>query len=322
MATVLVTGGCGVVGSWVCRELIADGWRVVALDARSDRTYLGADPQAPLVVTGDVQDLPLLISVFQQQQVEAVVHLAAVIAACEDNPYRAIQVNVGGTVNVLEAARLAGVGRVVFATSRAAFGPIGGPFGAPGFQPVAEDFPRRPRSVYGTTKLATETICAVYANRYDLDTLGLRFPAMYGPGRLARHGGYAVLCQLIEAAAHGREFHLAAGGDQLDDVLYVRDAARAAALALRAPRTHLPVYHISSGVLVSPRDLADELRRRYPDCRLQIGGGPGPGAAGYPSYCRFDDSAARRDLGYRAAFAAAAGIEAYIAALRESGELT
>lgn len=315
MGTVLVTGGCGVIGSWVCRRLAADGIGVVAFDAREDRTHLGSGDASPPLVQGDVRDLPLLISMFQAHRVQAVVHLAAVIAACEDHPYQAIQVNVGGTVNVLEAARLTGCRRIVFATSRAALGPIGGPFGAPEFRPVAEGFPGQPVSVYGTTKLATETICAAYGRRYGLDTLGLRFPAMYGPGRLARHGGYAVLCRLIEAAAAGQAIDVPSGGDQADDVLFVGDAAAALALAVRAAPDHLPTYHISSGALVTPRDFVRVLRRRFPGWQAHVGGGAGAGAAGYPSYCRFDDSAARRDLGYEPAYDLEGGIEAYLRVL-------
>lgn len=313
MASILVTGGCGVVGSWACRQLSSEGHQVVALDLREDRTYLG--PEIP-VVTGDILEWPALISVFNERGIDTVVHLAALIAQCEKEPYRAVQTNVQGTLNVLEAARLKGCRRVVFTTSRAALGPIDGEWGAPTYTPIGEDYPyRRPITMYGITKLAAESVCLGYARRYGMDILGLRFPALYGPGRLARHGGYATLSLIIESAASGESLALEKGGQQLDDVLFIGDVAQAIVRAVSAPASHRPIYHISSGRLSCPTEFLAILRHRFPGCRVELGSEPSAGAAGYPSFCKFEDAAARRDLGFSPAYDLEGGIDAYLKAL-------
>ena len=310
----LVTGASGSIGVWVCRELREQGFDVVAVDSRPEATGMSASDGVRFV-PGDVGDLPGLVGLAQEHRVDVVVHLAAMIAQSESAPNQAVTTNVVGTVNLLEVTRLAGCRRMVFPTSRAALGPIDGVHAAPTFEPVAEDFPRNPVNLYGATKLSAESLAAVYARRYGLDVVGLRFPAIYGPGRLARHGGYAFHSRMIEAAAAGEAFELAEGADEADDVLFVLDAARAVALACTTPTPageRLPVYNISSGTMVRPVDFADELRRRFPGWDAELGTAPSKGSAGYRSFCRFDDRAARRDLGYSPKYDLGAGIGAYL----------
>lgn len=293
---------------------------MVAFDVRRDLSLLDPESDELRVVVGDIGDIPGLTRTLVTHRVSTVVHLAALIAASEDNPYHAVRINVSGTADVIEAQRLAGCRRMVFITSRAALGPITGVYAAPEFHPVAEDFPRRPISVYGSTKLAAEAIALAYRKRLGLDLVGLRFPAMYGPGRLARHGGFAIHCQLIEAAFQGQPFTLRAGVDQPDDVIFVGDAARAVALAVQAIRPALGVYHISSERLVTPRDFVAVLQARFPGWQVELGDAPGTGNMGYPSYCLFDDRRAQEDLGYRSGYALNEGIAAYLAVL-QSGSI-
>jgi len=134
------------------------------------------------MVAGDVTDLPRLIHVLREQQIGRIIHLAAILWQCEDNPPLGLAVNTGGTVNVLEAARFAGIGRVAFTSAKAVYGQVAGPFGHPEYRPLPEDHPKSPDSIYGATKLAAEHIGLHYARKFGVDFIAMRLATLYGPG--------------------------------------------------------------------------------------------------------------------------------------------
>lgn len=125
VAPVLITGGTGVIGSCVAVELVKEGHRPLLYDRRLDRTFLGGLQDQVEVIQGDVLNLEQLLGVIRARQVQTIIHLAAVIIPeAQANPHVGFQVNAGGTVNVLEAARIASCRRVVYTSSRAVYGPI------------------------------------------------------------------------------------------------------------------------------------------------------------------------------------------------------
>ena len=181
---VAVTGGLGVNGIWLVRALVERGDEVLVLDVAAE-TDLPADLAGKVrYETVDVSDLDAVKSALASFGPAAVAHLAALLFA-NDVPYAAFKVNVLGTANVLEAARLLGIARVVYTSSKAVFAPLTGDHGAPYYRPVPPTYPRASwrggLRVYSMTKIACEDLGWHYADHYGLDFTALRFAAIYRP---------------------------------------------------------------------------------------------------------------------------------------------
>lgn len=317
---VLVTGGLGVNGAWVMRELLQQGHQAISVDNRDDVSLVSDIVDDVTRQIADIRDLDQLTNLFLNERVECVAHLAAVIAA-EENPYLGFGINAHGTVTVLEAARRAGVPRVVFTSSKAVYGSIEGEYGYPTYRPIAEDHPRAPfppLPVYSASKLLSEDAGRFYRDRYGLEFAALRFATIFGPGKLARHGPIGVLSQVVENATLGKPTAVESGADERDDVVYVRDVAQAIVRACTAPRLDSWAYNVGSGRVVSLQDLAASVKRQINDVEITIG--PGLDYMGLgKTYGRLDISRAQRELGYAPRFDLDAGVADYVATMERLG---
>ncbi len=313
---ILVTGGVGVNGSWVTRKLLERGHTPIVLENRVDYSLLPElEGQFELVV-GDITALESLTAILREKQVERVVHMAAYFTpTMEDEPFAQFAVNGMGTVVVLEAARRAGVGRVVYTSSRGYYGETPRGVGEPGYVPVAEDYVPRPHTVYDVSKNASEGMGRNFARVYGLEFAALRFAGIYGPGKMARHSFTSLRSRLVEDPFAGKPVHLPDGGDQLDDMIYVDDIAEAIVLATLAPKLGYDAYNVASGEGHTLREFAAAVRAEIPGAQLEIG----PGTRGYGphhNYAIFDITRATTDLGWRPRFSIAAGVRDYVATLR------
>ena len=154
---VLVTGGVGVIGVRVVRKLLERGIEPLVYDFRPDFSLMPDLVGRFEFVAGDVTDFGSLSRVVREQNIERIVHLAAFIDPdMGTQAFRSFNVNTHGTVNLLEAARLGGITRVVCASSRAVYGETPHGVGGPGYKPLDEDHPKHPVSAYDVTKLAAE----------------------------------------------------------------------------------------------------------------------------------------------------------------------
>lgn len=316
---VLVTGGFGVNGSWVVRELVARGDDVVVLENRDDRSLLPDLGDGFSLELADVSDVEQVGSVVERYRPDTVVHMAAIIGAGAD-PVAAVGVNIAGTTAVCEAAARAGVPRVVQTSSRAAYGALTGMHGHPRYVPVTEDHPRHPVGLYDVTKLAGEEIGGWYRRARGLEFVSLRFATIFGPGKLQRHGGFSTYSSMIELPAAGLPVRLPRGGDERDDVLYVADVATAVVAAATAPDP-LPhdVYNIGWGSTVSLHDLADAVRAAVPGADIEIGPGLDPMGMDASYYGALDSSRALADLGWRPVYALPEAVRHYLDALDRLG---
>lgn len=302
--TYLIIGGTGVIGQFVTRQLVRQGKRPVIVSA-SGRTDLIADVLEHVeLVRADIRDADAINRVVRDHGISCIAHLGAVIGQqAEDNPRLAVQVDVEGTVNVLEAARLNGVRRVVYTSTKGAYGDITGKFGHPTYTPLTEDYPPNPVDVYGLTKLAGEHLGRTYSRRYGLEFIALRFASVLGPGKTLRHGSHAVNASIIENAMARKPTNIIAGGDAVQDTIYNADSARGIIAALTAPRPRHTVFNIGTGRGITLHDLADAVRQHYHDAKIDIGPGVSYMPAGSPSYyCVLDISRAREELHYEPLF--------------------
>lgn len=296
----LVTGGTGFIGAYVARLLSQEGATVVAYDLAPDENaiqkVLAPDELARIaIVRGDVTDLPHLVHTIKEHRAEQIVHLAYLMTdAAQANAPLAIKINCEGTNDALEAARILGLRRVVWASSIAVFGPRSvGPEGI-----VANDAPYDPQTIYGACKSLNEVVAAHYSTAYGLDTIGLRFPTVYGAGRMRGAGQF--VSELIEKPAQGLPGHVPYG-DYSTTWAYVEDVARAVVLACQAPPTKTRAFNLGGDVR-PVREAAAWVQRLLPQADLTFL----PGTRLLPS--RFDATLAQQELGWQPQYSMEEGI--------------
>jgi UDP-glucose 4-epimerase len=226
--TVLVTGGAGFIGSALALRLAEEGCRVRILDDLSTGSLgnLAGLPGDADVVEGDLLDGALLRSTLNG--VSVVFHHAAIasVSRSVEDPVASHRVNATGTLEVLLAARDAGVDRLVYASSSAAYG-------ATGEEPVGERHPTAPTSPYGAAKLSGEQYCRAATVTFGLPTVSLRYFNVFGP-RQSPSSGYAAVIPAFASAMIAGEAPVVFGdGLQTRDFVYVDDVVEANLLASR-----------------------------------------------------------------------------------------
>lgn len=243
----LITGAAGFLGSSLSNHLAREGHQVRALDDLST-----GDPQvlAPDVhfTRGDVSDRPKLWTLLQD--VDVVYHLAARVSVQESilYPRDYNNVNVGGTVALMEAMRDVGVKRVVLASSGAVYGDLGE-------QPLREDVVPNPRSPYAVSKLAAEYYVRTIGGLWNIETVSLRIFNAYGPGQHLPASHPPVVPHYLKQALRGGTLVAHGDGAQTRDYVYVDDVVSAMVAASTAPNINGSVINIGSGVETSIRDL-------------------------------------------------------------------
>ncbi|MCL6563255.1 MAG: NAD(P)-dependent oxidoreductase [Firmicutes bacterium] len=316
---ILVTGGTGVIGSWVTRRLVQMGEKPVVLTSRGDTSLIADVASAVTVESGDVRDLGRLMRIVHTHRIDCIVHFAALMPPqCQADPVAAFEVNCRGTLHVLEAARSLGVRRVVYASAKGVYGVVPPPWGHPDFQPIDEEFPKNPVSVYDGTKLFGEHLGENYRRNYGLEFVSLRFATTYGPGKLARHGPLSIHSKLIENAMLGRPSRGVRGADQRDDMIYMADVAQGVVQATLATTLPHSVYHLGSGRLSTLREVAAAIWRLYPEAEIELE--PGLDYLGLGlGYSLYDCSRAMNELGYRPEYDVERGVADYVETMQHLG---
>ncbi len=223
--SILVTGGAGFIGSSLARAIAAQGHRAVALDDLSTGDPSRLEGAGVELVVGDVRE-PRTVGGLVAG-VDTVFHLAALSSVPQsiDDPAASSEVNIHGTVVVLDEARKAGVRRVVFASSSAVYG-------EQARLPITEAQVGAVITPYAVTKLACEAYLSVFTRLYGIDTVSLRYFNVYGEGQSGAHG--AVVPRFVHAITRGEAPILDGDGLQVRDLCHVDDAVRANLLAMDA----------------------------------------------------------------------------------------
>jgi UDP-glucose 4-epimerase len=251
-ARVLVVGGAGFVGSHLVDQLLERSVAsVVVLDnfVRGSRSNLAAASRDPrLTVTeGSITDPDLLADLMRGT--DFVFHLAALwLFECVNEPRSAIDVNVGGTYNVVEAAKNAGVRKVVFSSSASVYGDAV-------TIPMTEEHPFNNRTMYGATKIAGEQFFRAVHEQFGLDYVGLRYMNVYGP-RMDYRGAYvSVIMKILDRLDRGEAPVIFGDGSQAYDFIHVADVARANILALESSVTD-ECLNVGSGTRTTINELS------------------------------------------------------------------
>jgi UDP-glucose 4-epimerase len=287
----LVTGGAGFIGSHLVEALTADGRRVRVFDNFSTGLQANLDGirPAPEVVTGDLGDPEAVARAVAG--VGVVYHLGALasVARSVEAPATSHQACATGTLHVLDAARRAGVRRVVYAGSSSAYGGLSDPDGQ------TEDAPVQPLSPYAAAKLAGELYCQAFAATYGLETVRVRFFNIFGPRQRADSPYSGVIALFIAAMAAGRAPTVHGDGLQSRDFTYVTNAVQALRKAAEAPGVSGRVYNVGTGASITVLDLIATLNQLLGTRLKPIHGEP---RAGDVRYSRADIRRARQELGY------------------------
>lgn len=314
--TTLVTGGCGVMGSWVVRKLLAQNESVVILDNREDRSLLldvDADADVPIAV-GDVTNLEAVRAVISEYRVTRIAHMAAILDdQSSAQIFTAYHVNVFGTMVMLEAARAAGLSRIVCLSSKDALGQLGQPYTHPYYEPVPLGLPTDPYGVYGLTKWTGEELAEKFAAITGMTVGMIRLMSTYGPGKGGRHKQTGLVSRVIATACRGEQIVVPVGGDQKTDLIYFGDVAQAVTRALTADYAGYELFQIGTGVVSSLYDVVDAIREVIPDVRASVGPGLDYGGRGIGNYYRFDITPASRILGYQPEFTLQDGVKDFVA---------
>ncbi len=222
---ILVTGGAGFIGSHVVDAMLAVGHEVVIVDDLSTGRKQNLNPGAKFYQM-DIRD-PGLAEMFERERPEVVDHHAAQMDVRRSvaDPLFDADVNVRGTLNLLEAARTHGVRKIIYISSG------GAAYGEPKYLPCDEDHPIDPICQYGVSKHVVEHYLFVYRHLYGLDYTVLRYPNVYGP-RQDPHGEAGVVAILSGQMLAGQPVTINGTGEQERDFVYVADCARANILAL------------------------------------------------------------------------------------------
>lgn len=286
----LVTGGAGFIGGHITEHLIGLGHEVVVFDDLSTGKLdnLSGVKDKIEFVRGDIRDVDALKQA--ARGAGYVIHHAAEISVIKSvqEPAFVNEVNVGGTLNVLIAAKEAGAKRVVFASSSAVYGDTGK-------TAQREDFLPNPLSPYGASKIAGEHYLSVFNHLYGVETVSLRYFNVFGP-RQNPHSQYAaVIPKFMDRIMKGRELHIYGDGEQTRDFVFVENVARANYLACDAPDAPGRVFNIAGGRTTTVNELARML--------IELAGKPvevvhDPPVPGEIKYSAADITQARNTLGY------------------------
>ncbi|HFC08637.1 MAG TPA: SDR family oxidoreductase [Chloroflexi bacterium] len=309
MSLALVTGGAGFIGSHIVRALLAEGWQVRVLDDFSSgkrENLAGLTPARLEVQEGDLRD-PLALRA-ALRGVVVVFHEAAFVSvpASMEDPLTCHEINDVGTARLLEAARQAGVARVVLASSAAVYGD------STAF-PLREDQPPRPLSPYAATKAANELYARLYTAAFDLPVTALRYFNVYGPRQRPDSPYAAAIPIFARRMLAGQPPTIFGDGGQRRDFVFVGDVAQANLRAAESEAAAGETINICTGHEVTLLELLATLQELIPDAPAPVFASPRPGDI-YRSVG--DPTKAARLLGFRPQTSLREGLAEVVAWMR------
>lgn len=294
---VLITGA-GLIGTHLARRITDAGDKVVLFDLAPNRDYIGkvVGPDKAHVVAADMRDLPALIQALNKFDVDTIVHTAGLIGKrVAENTYTGSTNNILGTINVLEAAGLARLRRVVYVSTF-------GVYDRPKIKEAAirEDAATGGHNLYTVTKLCSEHLVHAYATHHNLDTVIVRPGGVFGRGHYV--GGSTVGMIMRDLALNiikGEPITIDAKLYAPNEYVYAKDVALALHLACKASNPKQRTYNAGSGVVTDPDALAQVVKELAPKTEAKVIGSSG---AADGKVAPLDLSTSKAELGYTPQF--------------------
>jgi threonine 3-dehydrogenase len=290
----LITGGTGYVGAELAHLLVERGEEVVLFDININRQSILDIEKKVKIVQGDLGDFPEVLNVVKDNRITEIYHLGSMLTfASEANPWASFRSNVIGTYNILEAARLFAVSKVMFTSTFGTFGLQ--------MEEVCTDLSiQRPLTMYGCGKLYGEGLGRFYRNKFGLDFRSIRYALMIGPNvHTAGHWVPAMVEDSILGKPHEAIYAMP---DSRACLIYVKDAARAADRIMQAPRESIKMVNYNvAGIpaTVTAKEIETALLKRYPGTKIIYNDEKMLPALRAHNVMRvFDDSYARKEWGW------------------------
>jgi len=255
----LITGGAGFIGSNLADNLLRIGSKVVCFDNfntyysdKEKNVQHNLDHSNYRLVKSDILDLKSLQKTLKD--IDIIFHLAAQpgVRYSLQHPFEVSQINIGGTINVLEAARLADVNKFIFASSSSVYG-------NPKYLPLDELHPTEPISPYGLSKLTAEKYCELYGNQYGMKILILRYFTVYGP----RQRPDMAIHKFVKSISDGKSPTIYGNGEQTRDFTYISDIVDGTLLAAEKTVPTSCIFNLGGGNRVSVNKLIHLLNEIY-----------------------------------------------------------
>ena len=290
---ILITGA-GLIGAHAARQAVDAGNKAVLFDLAPNRDYLqkivGGDRAD--VVAADMRDLPALLSALERFKIDTLVHTAGLIGSrVQENSFTGATNNILGTINILEAARLHQLRRVVYIST---FGVYDRPKISDSV--VRESHPIGGHNLYATTKVCSEHLVHAYAAMYKLDTAILRPGGVFGRGFYV--GGSTVGKVMRDLALNiikGESLTIEANTYGLNEYVYSKDVARAVYLACEKEGLRQRIYNAGTGVVTGPEELAETVKAISPSINITVSGSV---KADRSKTIPLDLSVSKAELGY------------------------
>lgn len=311
----LITGGLGFIGTYLAKALLKEGEEVILFDIVRTSPLVRDIQDKVRIVQGDLSSWAEVLEVVKRFKIKGIYHTGALLSAsAEEKPITAYHVNAGGTFNVLEAARLFEVEKVIFLSTIATYGP-----GIP--ETVNEDTIQMPISMYGVTKVFCERLGEYYHRKFGVDFRGVRLPAVIGPGRGAG-GASAYSTLMISEPALGRPYEIFVEEDVRMPLLYIHDAVDCLIRLYKAANARLKrrMYCIA-GFSPTARDIYEAVKRILPEADLRFK--PDPMMTEIVrSWPRFmDETRAGEEWGWRTKFHLEESVRDFIRELKGHPEI-
>lgn len=299
---VFITGGCGHIASWAAYFLTKSGEQCILYDTHMPKLdYLEEVADKLEFIQGDVLDFPRLTDIFQQRKgsIDGILHTVGIMGEIvQSSPYAHVRLNIGGTHNMLEIARIFEIPKVVYTSTGAVYGAVSGT--------VSEESQPNPSDLYGSTKVSSEYLGQHYANTFGFEFRIARLYFCYGPGKFPSR--FIKLYQMAFGALEGLEgLKMDKGADQKLDFTYIEDAGRGTALLYQADNLGHKIFNIATGIPTSVGQVA-ELSQRYSHFPVKVELGPGE----LMQRCEaLDITRARKELGFEPRYSVEEGIQKY-----------
>jgi len=268
---ILVTGGTGLVGVYAVAMLQDKGERPVVYDVNLNEGLLravGVDVKKISLVQGDILNLPGLRTVIQEHGIDRVIHLAASLGEeVQRQPYSGARLNVLGTLNVLEAARLEGISRVIYGSSGSAYlGSVNKET-----KKIDETIPLNPPSIYAATKASSELLGRAYEQRFGFEFVCVRYVGgLYGPSPVTlKSTREQAIGAMVRAALKGHAASIQ-WPYSASELVYGKDAAKGTVLACIKEGLKDHLFHIGSGELISGEDVLRTLKKIFPNIKITL----------------------------------------------------
>jgi len=312
--TYLVTGGSGFIGSYVCMELLKQNEKVVAVDYINhnvlQKIFTPEQREEIVIVDADFSDLSQVSRIMIDYKIDNIIHLGSWLHPyCNENPGKcAVRSNIMGQQVMLEAARIFNVRKFVWASTSVVFGPVE----KQKIIPVPNDAPHNHVNVYGASKSFCEVMTLNYDKNWGIDTLGLRYTIVYGPGR--ERGASRFFNNAIMNVATGKPAVIK-HSDDIIDWQFVKDIAKLTVKASKVGRTKTRIFNTKCDVR-KVTDGVEYLRKFFPNADIKLE----PGKFGVAWDC--DDSKLQEEIGFTPEFDMKKGILEVINFARKEADLS